>query len=63
MYSVRWVIDLLELSLCEVCKCVITVLFLKPENNLKKGLTLQKQKKGGGLRYLLTIIQLQGKTF
>lgn len=41
MYGVRWAIDLQGLSLCKICKCLITMLFCTPDTNNKK----KKKKK------------------
>lgn len=35
MYTVGWVIGLLELSLGELCKCLISMLFCMPATNKK----------------------------
>lgn len=44
MYGVRWVVDYLGLSLCEVCECLISMLCCTPETNNKKHLIMRKQK-------------------
>lgn len=40
MYGVRWIVDLLGLSICEVYKCLIITAFCTPETNKK----IQKRK-------------------